>query len=722
MRVSEKTLTKVSAWAVVATCAVLYYLTCCRTVFVGDSGELSLILTTGGIAHPPGYPLYTILGYLWLKLFFFLRPAYAANLFSAAAVAASSGLLYLLLRRITRPHLSRIVSAAVALLYAMALPVWHSAVAAEVYALSGLLFIVALYSIIDFYQRGGGRRLILAGLLSGLVMTNHFSGGVVIAALILALIFRRDFLRSPSILAAAAVAFVIPLTLYFYLLIRFDPALPVNWLSGRSLTALWRMVGGQNYQQYVGFPTIGDIFLLGREIALRFFFAFGPGLILLSIPGIIRGYRTDYKLATILIVPVILNVFQVALYQIPDYGGYLIPTAVIATILIALGLSWLFAARSLPSAATWTIAGLLIAVPLGFNFSRCNLRDFTLAERYGKDILDSAPQNAVVFLKSDNASHTALYLRYAENYRPDVAVYTLNCTVTRLMNTYYCRNVGEILDSVRAHTDRLCWGIEYIVNQGMNPSPGEKTLRGLLYGPADAPNDPALNARIDDFTAKQLPQIDLKDDFKARQIYMDYALRAIDRDLLTGRQSRAMQGISDLDRWRRDLHDPASLMAGAQFFCARGMIDESLRWIRYAQDAHPSSRQQKDIFVNLGSVYRQAGRLSSASQALQHALKIDPDYEPARYNYLLIEAETALNRQQWDAALNDFVELTDLEPKNPLPYYNAAVICDKLPGRQHDALNYYRTFMQLAGNDYPRAILRANERIQSLTDSLNVAD
>ena len=40
----------------------------CPTVYVGDSGELITACYGLGIAHPPGYPLFTLLG----KLFTFL--------------------------------------------------------------------------------------------------------------------------------------------------------------------------------------------------------------------------------------------------------------------------------------------------------------------------------------------------------------------------------------------------------------------------------------------------------------------------------------------------------------------------------------------------------------------------------------------------------------------------------------------------------------------------
>ena len=36
-----------------------------------------------GVAHPPGYPLYVTVGYLWMKILPFGRPAFKLNLLTA---------------------------------------------------------------------------------------------------------------------------------------------------------------------------------------------------------------------------------------------------------------------------------------------------------------------------------------------------------------------------------------------------------------------------------------------------------------------------------------------------------------------------------------------------------------------------------------------------------------------------------------------------------------
>ena len=67
----------------------LYIMTLCPTVSLVDSGELILVCKTLGIAHSPGFPLYTLLGHLFTYI-----PigsiAYRVNLMSAVFAALSA--------------------------------------------------------------------------------------------------------------------------------------------------------------------------------------------------------------------------------------------------------------------------------------------------------------------------------------------------------------------------------------------------------------------------------------------------------------------------------------------------------------------------------------------------------------------------------------------------------------------------------------------------------
>jgi len=73
---------------------LLYLATCSPTVNFTDSGELITVAWTWGIAHPPGYPLYTMLGGLWIHLLPFGNPAWRMNILSALFAALAVGLFY----------------------------------------------------------------------------------------------------------------------------------------------------------------------------------------------------------------------------------------------------------------------------------------------------------------------------------------------------------------------------------------------------------------------------------------------------------------------------------------------------------------------------------------------------------------------------------------------------------------------------------------------------
>jgi hypothetical protein len=65
----------------------------------GDNGELLGCACELGIAHPPGYPTFTMLGFLFFKYFPFGRPAYRIGFMSAMCDAMAGVLVMLCLQR-----------------------------------------------------------------------------------------------------------------------------------------------------------------------------------------------------------------------------------------------------------------------------------------------------------------------------------------------------------------------------------------------------------------------------------------------------------------------------------------------------------------------------------------------------------------------------------------------------------------------------------------------
>src|SRR5512133_831789 len=125
-----------------ATLAVLYVITLAPSVMGGDSGELTAAALTGGVPHPPGYPLFAMLARIFNALPLGHSPAWRVNLLSALATAGAGGLLCATVQRWTRLAAAGLVAAA---LFGTNLVVWRHATSAEVFGLNAFFVAWALY-------------------------------------------------------------------------------------------------------------------------------------------------------------------------------------------------------------------------------------------------------------------------------------------------------------------------------------------------------------------------------------------------------------------------------------------------------------------------------------------------------------------------------------------------------------------------------------------------
>ena len=83
----------------------IYILTLSRSVYFGDSGEFIALAKTLGIAHPPGYPLYTMLAHLFTYLPFGTL-AFRVNLFSAVTSSLTVVVVYFICLKLTKNRLA----------------------------------------------------------------------------------------------------------------------------------------------------------------------------------------------------------------------------------------------------------------------------------------------------------------------------------------------------------------------------------------------------------------------------------------------------------------------------------------------------------------------------------------------------------------------------------------------------------------------------------------
>ena len=97
---------RLAPWVIGLLFFALYAATAAPSIAVlfDDSLEFQLVLPTFGIAHPTGYPLYTLLGGLWNLLVPVGNWAWRAVLLSALSGAATVALVFMVTRRLITPH------------------------------------------------------------------------------------------------------------------------------------------------------------------------------------------------------------------------------------------------------------------------------------------------------------------------------------------------------------------------------------------------------------------------------------------------------------------------------------------------------------------------------------------------------------------------------------------------------------------------------------------
>ncbi|MEZ4635618.1 MAG: DUF2723 domain-containing protein [Caldilineaceae bacterium] len=188
-------------------------------VLYDDSLEFQLVAPTFAIAHPTGYPLYTVLGGLWTHLLPAGNWAWRMNLFSAAAGAATVGILCAVTRRITGSLWAGILAA---LAFALSPLWWQQTTLAEVYALHGLFVAAILYAAVHFADTPPlARHMPLLLALIGLSLTHHRTSALLLPGLAIFLLWREPSLLRPRHAWIGWIAALLaPLLLYAYLPLR----------------------------------------------------------------------------------------------------------------------------------------------------------------------------------------------------------------------------------------------------------------------------------------------------------------------------------------------------------------------------------------------------------------------------------------------------------------------------------------------------------------------
>lgn len=373
-----------------------------------DSGDMSLASLTLGVAHPPGYPLYSVLGRAWLAVFPWGNPAYALAVLSCLAGAGAVYFLFLSVRR--RHGIWAGLTAAGVL--AFSAPLWKFALIQEKYALHAC-FVAVLFYLSEGERDSIWRRARLSGFIVGLGLVNHQSLILFLPGFLL--VWRAESRRwgasLSSVLAAAVPWSLAGLSLYAFLWVR------LGSLSA-ALAVLFRSqygAGTLSAQLAKPFTPDGAVRLLGWSLMQSALAVTVPAAAAAAY-GAFSSWREDRGRAAGLLLAALLGgpLFVVlASFDISNWvarsvlePAFLIP-ALAAAVFAGAAVSRL--GRFAPAGLALAAAALLLRSPVP------ERRDDFLAHDYARNLRRAVPPGGALLAGGD----TALFgLRWLEAISP----------------------------------------------------------------------------------------------------------------------------------------------------------------------------------------------------------------------------------------------------------------------------------------------------------------
>lgn len=413
---------------IVAVLGTLYALTAARTVTMEDSSEFLLSALYLGMPHPPGYPLYVLIGHLFS--FLPLGPvALRITLLSSAAAVGACVLLYFIA---TQLKVSRWPACAGALLLGVSKTFWSQAVIAEVYTLNVCLFAAALLMVLYFSDHPTHRRGFFLGLLLGLALADHWPLTVLAGpSLIIFLWNQRVAVLRVSPLIGLGLLLGLSPYLFLFAAPHFSDFIFIAPL--RDMQDFFAYVGRREYAQNDQTPYATQLDRL--RFYGEFLWMLGSEFSLIGAPLIAAGLYALWKkydrriffallfalLSSSILLPILrrssFDDLSAELYQVYQ----LIPLWV-GALSIAVGYQFIAQSRQHWRSQLITLGIVQVVLSVMMHFEINNMTHDTFANDYAHLLLNDLPANAVLMVHGDADAGPTGYVHYVLGVRPDVLV------------------------------------------------------------------------------------------------------------------------------------------------------------------------------------------------------------------------------------------------------------------------------------------------------------
>ncbi|MHC1737265.1 MAG: DUF2723 domain-containing protein [Ignavibacteriaceae bacterium] len=464
-------LRNISYAALTGTVFLIYLQTIAPSVIQIDSGELAAVQSLPGIAHPSGYPLFSLFGYLFSLIPLGISKIFQLNLLAAVFTAMAVLVFYKInlliwdntdyfmsnrkrkeakskkvlknkkIKKVTSEPITKeinsisisanekiIFSFLGALILAFSSTFWFQSVSVEVYSLHVLMLTLILFALIKAYVSKDNTKIAwftFAAFLS-LGFSNHLTTLLLLPATAYLYFNRNKFNKSSFILLAEMIGLfliiLVPLYSYFPIVASTNPYL--NWGNPIDMERILRHISGKQYQVWI-FSSFDS-----AKKQLIYFITnlpkeFAASLILIA-AGVIFTFMKTRKLFYLLMILFISTLFYSVNYDIVDIDAYFLLAYISLSMWGIWGIYFLynkFATDPRSRYVIIAIVALIIFLQGYLNFPGVNQNGNYIFEDYTKMSLASVENNSVIFsYQWDYLISPAYYFQFVENYRKDVAI------------------------------------------------------------------------------------------------------------------------------------------------------------------------------------------------------------------------------------------------------------------------------------------------------------
>jgi tetratricopeptide (TPR) repeat protein len=429
-----------------------------RGVYGGDTGDFISASIVMGVAHPPGYPLFTLLGFLFTRLNIF-TPAFMVGLVTALSSSLAVVIFYLISLKLSKSKLISVISS---FILSFNLLFWFYAEIAEVFSLNILFSLILILLAIQFSERKKIMYFFLLSFVAGLSLTNHHTV-VLIYPSILIITFKEFFklIKKPKNILYSLLFFALGFSVYLYVPFAsfFNP--PVNWIPVNDIQSFLRLFLRSDYGTFNAGP-FSTANVAERMAGLSIYFKylvtqFTIPTVFLILTGLISSFKSNKRIFTAILIGFLLSgpIFI-------GYAGFPLINAFYIGInerffLLSFVIVLLFVPFGLRGIGNITnkifkkniyeklFIGIFIIIPLSlfyYNFPKTDLSNITIGDDFAYDYLSSLPKNSLFLVGGDTPLLNSWYIHYGLNYRRDITIVNINQTKT---DSYYNKEKDEYL-------------------------------------------------------------------------------------------------------------------------------------------------------------------------------------------------------------------------------------------------------------------------------------